>query len=390
MKRDVLYVDDEPENLIVFQATFEEHFNVITAESGREALDLLADRSFPVVVSDQRMPRMSGAELFEVMRHKFPHTKRVMLTGYADSKAMLDAINQGQVFYFIRKPWEQDLVFSTLVRAIEAYDMSIANMVLQDRLVASDRCAMLGRSAAQLAHEMGNQLCMLPLLELIEDQYSDQENLVRMAGFARSTYERLVQIINEVKAFVRFEREDVITQPISLSEVVHELVEFLRFERSLPLAQFSVQIETELCVKAHRVKLQQVLLNLLKNAAHAIRGTESGRISLAIAAVDGQAVITVADNGCGMTPEVAARIWEPFFTTKGEEGTGLGLDVAKSILEAHGGSIDCETAPGQGATFTIRLPKWEATDVDPRRDATRPIAIVPQESPAPSLAQHAT
>jgi C4-dicarboxylate-specific signal transduction histidine kinase len=296
-----------------------------------------------------------------------------MLTGYADSKAMLDAINQGQVFYFIKKPWEQDQVFSTLIRAIEAYDMSISNMVLQDRLVAADRCATLGRSAAQLAHEMGNQLCMLPLLELIEDRYGDQEDLVRMAGFARTTHERLVQIINEVKAFVRSEREEVVTQRLELSEVVHELVEFLRYEHSLPLDRFEVRIECQLSVKAHRVKLQQVLLNLLKNAAHAIRGRQDGRISLVLSTDDDQAVITVADNGYGMTPDVAQRIWEPFFTTKGEEGTGVGLDVARSIVEAHGGSIHCDTAPGQGARFTIRLPKWQSTTDDAEGFAPRAI-----------------
>ncbi len=390
MKRDVLYVDDEAENLIVFQASFDEYFNVVTADSAQEALELLERQAFPVVIADQRMPRMSGAELFEAMRHKYPHTKRVMLTGYADSKAMLDAINQGQVFYFIKKPWEQDQVFSTLIRAIEAYDMSISNMVLQDRLVAADRCATLGRSAAQLAHEMGNQLCMLPLLELIEDRYGDQEDLVRMAGFARTTHERLVQIINEVKAFVRFEREDVVTQRVELSEVVHELVEFLRYERSLPLDRFEVRIECPLSIKAHRVKLQQVLLNLLKNAAHAIRGRQDGRISLVLSTEEDEAVIAVTDNGCGMTPEVAQRIWEPFFTTKGEEGTGVGLDVARSIIEAHGGSIHCDTAPGQGARFTIRLPKWESTAIDAESPAPRAIAVAtwsaaPLPSPQPAL-----
>jgi C4-dicarboxylate-specific signal transduction histidine kinase len=356
MKRDVLYVDDEVENLIVFQATFEDYFNVVTVESGQEALDLLAVRAFPVVVADQRMPNMSGAELFSIMRSRYPHTRRVMLTGYADSKAMLQAINQGQVFQFIKKPWEQETVHSALVRSIEAYDMSISNMVLQDRLVAADRCATLGRSAAQLAHEMGNQLCMLPLLELIEDEYSDKEDLVRMAGFARTTHERLVQIINEVKAFVRFERETVVTQPLHLSEMIHELVEFLRYEKSLPLERLNVVVHADPRIKAHRVKLQQVLLNLLKNAAHAVRNRPEGHITLSVAEVEGRAQIVVADNGCGMTPEVAQRIWEPFFTTKGEEGTGLGLDVAKSIILAHDGTIECQTAPEQGATFTISLP----------------------------------
>ena len=362
MKRDILYVDDEMENLIVFQATFEDHFNVITASSGAEALEILAERSFPVVIADQRMPKMSGAELFEVMRKKYPHTRRIMLTGYADPKAMLSAINQGQVFYFIKKPWEQDIVFSILVRAFEAYDMSISNIMLQDRLVATDRCAMLGRSAARLAHEMGNQLCMLPLLELIEEEYSDQQDLVQMAGFARATHERLVQIINEVKAFVRFEREEMVTQPLPLSEAVHELVEFLRYDQPLPLERLTTSMQAEPWVKANRVKLQQVLINLLKNAEHATRDKADGHITLTLSVENDQAVITVADNGCGMTSEVAERIWEPFFTTKGEQGTGLGLDVARAIIEGHGGTIDCQTQPQQGATFTIRLPLHEVAE----------------------------
>ena len=99
------------------------------------------------------------------------------------SPAMLDAINQGQVFYFVKKPWERHMILSILTRAIEAYDLSIANMALTDRLVTVDRCAALGRSAAKIAHEMGNQLCMLPLLELIEERYADHADLVQTAEF---------------------------------------------------------------------------------------------------------------------------------------------------------------------------------------------------------------
>ncbi len=359
MKRDILYVDDEMENLVVFQATFEDYFNIVTASSGDAALELLEHHVFPVVIADQRMPKMSGAELFEIMRRRYPHTKRIMLTGYADSKAMLSAINQGQVFYFVKKPWEQDEVFSILLRAIEAYDMSMSNIALQDRLVASDRCAMLGRSAARLAHEMGNQLCMLPLLELIEDEYGDKQDLIQMAAFARGTYERLVQIVDEVKAFVRFEHQAVAMQPVSLSEVVHELLEFLRFERTFDVDLLEISIEGEPWVRANRVKLQQVLINLLKNAAFAIAENLDGRVRLSLARRQESVEIAVADNGCGMSPTVAEHIWEPFFTTKGERGTGLGLEVSRSIIEGHGGTIDCQSELGAGATFTIRLPAIE-------------------------------
>lgn len=384
MKRDILYVDDERDNLIVFEATFEDAFNVYTANSGRKALELLEQRPFPVVIADQRMPVMTGSELFEIMRTKYPHTKRIMLTGYADSNAMLDAINQGQVFYFVKKPWERHVILSILRRAIEAYDLSIANMALTDRLVAADRCAALGRSAAKVAHEMGNQLCMLPLLELIEEQYADRADLVQTAEFARKTYERLVQLVNEVKAFVRFENEDAPLRRLSLAEVLHELLEFLRFDSSFPSSCISLEIAGEPFVMANAVKLQQVLINLLKNAAHAVRDVPEGRIGVKAAIEGDEAAITISDNGCGMPPEVAARIWEPFFTTKGDEGTGLGLDIVKEIVESLGGRIDCRTAPGAGASFIIRLPLARPANEGP---ADR---VEKNAAPTPPLAMAAT
>jgi two-component system sensor histidine kinase/response regulator len=360
MKRDILYVDDEIDNLVVFEATFDASFNVYTANTAAKALELLERQSFPVVVADQRMPGMTGAELFEVMRRKYPHTKRVMLTGYADSKAMLDAINQGQVYYFLKKPWERHEIYSVLSRAIEAYDLAVSNSALTARLVAVDRCAALGRSAARIAHEMGNQLCMLPLLELIEERYSDHDDLMQTASLARQTYERLVDLVDEVKAFVRFEQAGIELQSLALADMLHELVAFLRYDKTLPFNRLSLRIHAEVSVPGHAVKLQQVLINLIKNAAYAIRDRADGQIVLELDARRREAVIAVRDNGCGMTPEVAARIWEPFFTTKGNEGNGLGLDIVKGIVEAHGGRIECQTAPGAGTTFTIHLPMHSA------------------------------
>jgi C4-dicarboxylate-specific signal transduction histidine kinase len=210
---------------------------------------------------------------------------------------------------------------------------------------------------------------------LIEDEYGDHQDLMQMAGFARSTHERLVEIIDEVKAFVRFQREEMVTQPLALTEAIHELVEFLRFERSLQLSQLSIELQGEPWVRANRVKLQQVLINLLKNAEYAIRDRDDGHITLSLRSEGERALIIVSDNGCGMTADVAQQIWEPFFTTKGDQGTGLGLDVAKSIIEGHGGTIECRSAPGAGATFTISLPLVAAADPT-AAPATKPVGLV--------------
>ena len=89
MKRDILYVDDEPSNLIVFEAAFDEQFNVITCQSAEEALAYLQDHPVPVVVADQRMPEMTGVEMFVQVRRLYPHTQRVILSGFTDSDAAI-------------------------------------------------------------------------------------------------------------------------------------------------------------------------------------------------------------------------------------------------------------------------------------------------------------
>jgi signal transduction histidine kinase len=383
--RDILCVDDEVDNLIVFEASFEQDFKIWPVRSGREALELLEQRAFPVVVADQRMPQMSGSQLFEIMRRRHPHTKRIMLTGYADSEAMLSAINQGQVYNFIKKPWERSAVFPLLLRAIESYDLAISNLALTDRLVTVDRCAALGQCAARIAHEMGNQLCMLPLLELIEEKYGHLDDLVQTAEFARSTYDRLVELINEVKSFVRQQHAGAVVQPLQLCEALHELMDFLRYDSTLPMQAVQLELRAEPTVRGNKTKLQQVLVNLLKNAAHAIGGRPDGRIVVSLDCESDVAVLSVRDNGVGIAADVMQHIWEPFFTTKGTSGTGLGLDISRSIIQSHGGRIDCQSSPGCGATFTIRLPIVPATPLRSERTSAPSAQPVFPTMPGPGM-----
>lgn len=126
MKRTILYVDDETDNLVVFEATFAHRFNVLTAGGAEEALAILERTPVAVVVSDQRMPRTTGVELFGILRQKYPAVQRVLLTGYSEPKAMMDAINVGQVFYYVSKPWDCPYLEQILLKAIEIHDIAAA------------------------------------------------------------------------------------------------------------------------------------------------------------------------------------------------------------------------------------------------------------------------
>lgn len=137
LKRTILYVDDEADNLIVFQATFADQFEVLVANSAEEALRILERTPVAVVVSDQRMPQTTGVELFGILRQKYPHTQRVLLTGYAEPKAMIDAINIAQVFYYVNKPWDCPYLEQILLKAVEIYDIS-ASVAEQARSLAEE------------------------------------------------------------------------------------------------------------------------------------------------------------------------------------------------------------------------------------------------------------
>ncbi|MCA8990938.1 MAG: hybrid sensor histidine kinase/response regulator [Planctomycetaceae bacterium] len=364
-RRHVLYVDDEEANLIVFELAFEDVFEVHTATSAAEALEIIERIPIPVVVADQRMPEMTGVEMFMRLRAKYPHIQRIILSGYSDSDAIIDAVNQGQVFQFLKKPWSQVELQTVLKRAIDAHDLIVQNSVLTERIVMAERTASLGKAAAEIAHEMGNQLNLLPLVEVIEDEYADDEQLVELADMARQTHDRLSRLINEIKNFVRRDSTPNAavaghTHHIDLGQCVRELMSFLRFHRSIPTDSVQLKLNVSKApICGDPFKLQQVLVNLLANAAHAIEDRADGRIELKLEHSNEAFHLSVSDNGCGIPKEVLPHIWEPFFSTKGNVGTGLGLDVVRNIVVAHGGVIHCESLPNQGTTFTIDLPIHE-------------------------------
>ena len=359
MRRNLLYVDDERSNLVVFRAAFSEHFNILEATSAGQALKLFQTHEIPVMVADQRMPDVTGVELCEVVKREFPHTVRMILTGYTEPEAMMDAINKGQVYSFVTKPWRRETLFSVLVRGFEAYDLVVSNNALAERLDHAERCAALGRSAASIAHEMRNQLLILPLVELIEANYRNHAELLELAAIARLTHERLTELIDEVKSFVRTDDSDPRRVRVILGHLAREAVFLAGMHDGIPKRALRLEVRAEPIVVCHKTKIQQVIFNLVRNAADALQSHDDPLIEITVKHNGSDAILSVHDNGPGIDRTHLQRIWDPFFTTKGDEGTGLGLDMCRRTVEAHQGTIVCESCPGQGATFTVRLPMVE-------------------------------
>jgi response regulator RpfG family c-di-GMP phosphodiesterase len=117
----ILYVDDEENNLFSFKATFRIKYHVLTALSGDDALEILDTKQVHIIITDQRMPEMTGVEFLEKVIERFPDPMRILLTGYADMGAVVDAVNKGKIFHYLAKPWNEEELDLTINRAYEKY-----------------------------------------------------------------------------------------------------------------------------------------------------------------------------------------------------------------------------------------------------------------------------
>ena len=116
----VLYVDDEENNLISFKANFRMEYKVFTAISGEEALQILDKQKIDIIITDQRMPNMTGVEFLEMVIEKNPDPMRILLTGYADMSAVIEAVNRGKIYHYLAKPWDEAEMHATIKNAYEA------------------------------------------------------------------------------------------------------------------------------------------------------------------------------------------------------------------------------------------------------------------------------
>jgi signal transduction histidine kinase len=232
--------------------------------------------------------------------------------------------------------------------------LEIARLV--DRLVASERLALVGQAAAQVTGHLTSQLAILPLIQLMEKQYSSDPELAEFLGIFRESFHAIHETVQQLRRIVRFESLDAPPGPVSMAESIRELTHFLRFQKNFPWSNVRLDLRTNPVAHSNRMKVHHVLVNLLYNAADAIAGNPDGVIIVRTAVEEGFAKVTIEDNGSGIAADKLDRIWDPTFTTKESPTRGLGLHLVRQFVTGDGGSVSCASTPGVKTVFTVRLP----------------------------------
>jgi signal transduction histidine kinase len=345
----VLIVDDERDNLDALRRLLRHQYEVVAVDSAFEALKELQRRTFHVIVSDQRMPEMTGVELLEKAKTLRPSATRILLTGYTDIESVIGAINRGNIWRYVAKPWDPEELKLTLRQANEAYELRAAleerNRALEVKtaelveavraLEALDRAK--SRFLSLVSHELNTPLTVLSaFLELLVSRKDALEPEVRQSveSLAQASA-RLGTIVSDVLLFTRLEASGVAKVEVEriapLVERALERVKAAAESRSL------VVTPTLSATALARLEAEPFVLGIERIAAEVIRRSKPGsNVGVDLAASEGAPVMTFSWTGEPILPEA----FEPFEPggdfLHHHRNLGLSLAIARRALDRNG------------------------------------------------------
>ncbi|MFY9268541.1 MAG: ATP-binding protein [Candidatus Manganitrophaceae bacterium] len=378
-KYPVLFVDDEPNTVIGFERQYKKEFQIHTATDPKTALSLLqAHPEVAVILSDQRMPEMRGVDFLALTGEIVPAAVKMLITAYADVAVVIDAINKGNVYRYLTKPYHEADLRYAIIQAIEHYHL----VAERDRLHAekleamkavarSNRLASIGILAAGMAHEINNPLVAISsFLQMMPKKLEKPDDAEYWVDFYQTSVDetrRIKELIAKLLAYSRTaasaelcDKAADLTAPVDLNRLVEEVAVFFKSEAQNGKNEIVLSLDPNLPIgKMDREKMRQVIVNLVFNA---IQATRSGTVTLRTSSdCDEKGItwieMTVSDTGAGIQEEALEQLFNPFLTTEAPHpGPGLGLTACHHIVEQHRGKIEIRSKKGIGTTVIVRIP----------------------------------
>jgi len=226
----------------------------------------------------------------------------------------------------------------------------------QEQLIRTERMAAIGRLSSGVIHEVKNHLSPLMLADLVAEQYPEDEDIQEMTEMVIEARRRILDLVDEIRMFARGDSRSYNMQPHSINELCSKVVRFVRCDAKVRRVRLEYICKDDAMMIIDADRIRQVLINLIQNAADALDAASEPKVQVVVERNDEVIMIGIVDNGVGIPEEIQRKIFDPMFTTKGENGLGLGLDICRRIVTAHRGELICKSTVGEGTTFTVCLP----------------------------------
>jgi len=355
----VLVVDDE---ILIRKSVSKllrrEGLEVFEAEDGYKAIEISKTNDLDIIVTDIRMPGMSGIETIKAIKEINNNLKIIVMTGYASENTPIEAIRLG-VSDYIYKPFELEEFMHCIRRNANIINLEKKNKRLEKENIRNQKLAAIGNMTNTIVHDVKNALTTVGgFAKLIKKSDLEQEKL---NYFVDIIIQQTNIIMEKLKEILEFSKGDM---GLSFScEKIRDLFEEVKSDNSIVLEAEGVEFvakldptfgEIEICTDKRRIK--QMIYNLLSNSKDAL-DKEKKKIELYFKnEKKDYLTIIIKDNGCGIKKENLKKIFDPFETFDKKQGTGLGLAIVKQIVEKSDGTIDVKSEKGVGTEFRIQLP----------------------------------
>lgn len=355
----VLYIDDEDNNLKSFRATLRKDFKIFTAIDAEEGLKIAKEEEVHVVIADQRMPGMTGTEFFEELVKFNPDPIRILLTGYSDIASVIDAINKGEVYRFIDKPWNIEQIKNSIKNAADIYFM---RRELKDKNLKLKKLhSEMNQFVYSLSHELRGPLMSISGVSKLAKMELKDPDALEYFDMIDSATNKLDDFIFKMLDFYRSTKIDNKIAKINFKEIVNQQLVAYNEKFNIEHIIIDIHINQEHSFYSDDSKIRVILNNLFSNSVQFQKGDQGeNKISLNIDVSEANAVITLIDNGIGIEEKHHPDVFNLFSrATQKNVGTGLGLYMVKEAVEQMGGKIDLESVFGEGTTFKVTLPSMK-------------------------------
>jgi len=356
-KLKILYIDDEPDNLTGFKATFRTQYRIFTAENAGQATELLQKNpDIRVVFCDQRMPGKTGAEFFAEIKGAFPLPIRILITAFADIEAVISAINLGNIFRYIRKPWIEQDIISAIEEGNKFYVANSLLSVKNDELQKA--YTELDKFAYSVSHDLRGPLTGILGAIDVAREMSDINELRDLLVLMEKSVFKLEDYIASMHDYYSSRRGELKISDIDFNMVAEELKDFYRIYTTTNKISFQTVVRQPEAFRSDELMIKMILNNLVTNAIkYQKRNFENKCIDLNISVYDGLATFLISDTGIGIPESHFDEIFNLFSrATSLRAGSGIGLYNVKSGLLKLGGKIEVSSVLGEGTVFKLIIP----------------------------------
>ncbi len=359
----VLYIDDEQNNLTAFKAGFRRKYHIFTASSAAEGMGVLNNEEVHVIIADQRMPQSTGVEFFHIVRKAHPHPIRILLTGYTDAEAIIDAINKGEIYRYIKKPWDEFELHNAIQNA---YDIYVTRRQLKNKITELEKTNdELNRFVYSTSHDLRSPLAsVMGILNLarMENSVEDPNNYLPMIQTCVNRMDVFIQKIIEYYKSIRVEEE---LSSINFTALFEDSISLCRMQN--PSIEFLLRVDQPVEFVNDAFRISVIVDNLISNAVKYQKPTEPNpKISVQVKVDEDKSVIDIEDNGIGILEQHLNNIFKMFFRSSNNvTGLGIGLYIVKEALTRIGGEIFVHSAYGIGTSFSLNIPNKKVMEENP-------------------------